>query len=87
MSGSNIGMIIRTNLVAPDIQITAGDLLDTDIEKVYQEVCDSNSEYLIDSEYLQNRYIKLCQKYFSIPKYIKSKSGEGAGEVKRVNRT
>ena len=56
MSGSNIGMIIRTNLVAPDIQFTAGDLLDTDIEKVYQEVSDSNSEYLIDSEYLQNRY-------------------------------
>ena len=56
MSGSDIGMIIRTNLVAPDIQITVGDLLDTDIERVYQEVCDSNSEYFIDSEYLQNRY-------------------------------
>ena len=57
MSGSDIGMIIRTNLVVPDIQITVGDLLDTDIERVYQEVCDSNSEYFIDSEYLQNRYI------------------------------
>ena len=57
MSGSDIGMIIRTNLVVPDIQITFGDLLDTDIERVYQEVCDSNSEYFIDSEYLQNRYI------------------------------
>ena len=57
MSDSDIGMIIRTNLVAPDIQITIGDLLDTDIERVYQEVCDSNSEYFIDSEYLQNRYI------------------------------
>ena len=55
MSGSDIGMIIRTNLVAPDIQISAGELLDTDIERVYQEVCNSNSEYLIDSEYLQNR--------------------------------
>ena len=57
MSGSDIGMIIRTNLLAPDIQITTGDLLDTDIERVYQEVCDSNSRYLIDSEYLQDRYI------------------------------
>ena len=57
MSGSDIGMIIRTNLLAPDIQITTGDLLDTDIERVYQEVCDSNSRYFIDSEYLQDRYI------------------------------
>ena len=55
MSSSDIGMIIRTNLVTPDIQISAGELLDTDIERVYQEVCNSNSEYLIDSEYLQNR--------------------------------
>ena len=55
MSGSNIGMIIRTNLVAPDIQITAGELLDIDIDRVHQEVSDSHSEYFIDSEYLQNR--------------------------------
>ena len=55
MSGSDIGMIIRTNLVAPDIQITAGELFDTDIERVHQEVRDSHSEYFIDSEYLRNR--------------------------------
>ena len=50
-----VDMIIRTNLEAPDIIIMAGELQDTHIKEVHQQVSNSSSLNYIQSEYLQLR--------------------------------
>ena len=57
MSSSEVGMIIRTNLGAPDIILPPGQLMDLNIQEVVQKFADSNSDNYIQSEYLQTRYV------------------------------
>ena len=48
-------MIIRTNLVSPDIIIPNDDQFDENVRKVYEEAKEVNSMLYMDNEYLRFR--------------------------------
>ena len=50
-------MVIRTNLVSPDIIIPNDDHFDENVRKVYEEAKEVKSVLYMDNEYLRFRYI------------------------------
>ena len=56
MNDQKTRMVIRTNLVSPDIIIPNDDQFEENVRKVYEEAKEVKSVLYMDNEYLRFRY-------------------------------